>query len=56
MPLMDLLNGWPPITGPRLGVTELLRATILSPMFVEAVCMPRGLIVYNCVHGGDWNT
>ncbi|CAI9566363.1 unnamed protein product, partial [Staurois parvus] len=25
-------------------------------MFVEAVCMPRGWIVYTCVHGGDWNT
>ncbi|CAI9531646.1 unnamed protein product, partial [Staurois parvus] len=25
-------------------------------MFVEAVCMPRCLILYTCGHGGDWNT
>jgi len=28
----------------------------LSQMFVEAVCMPRCWILYNCGHGSDWNT
>ncbi|CAI9536595.1 unnamed protein product [Staurois parvus] len=53
---MDLLHRWQPITVPRLNSLSSWERAILSQMFVEAVCMPRGLIFYTCGHGGDWNT
>uniref|UniRef100_A0A3Q4H3G4 DNA-directed DNA polymerase n=1 Tax=Neolamprologus brichardi TaxID=32507 RepID=A0A3Q4H3G4_NEOBR len=35
---------------------HLITQAILSQMFIEAVCMPRSLILYTCGHESDWNT
>ncbi|CAI9558335.1 unnamed protein product [Staurois parvus] len=56
MSRMTLLHRWQPITVPRFNSLSSSEQPILSKMFVEAVCMPRCLILYTCGHGGDWNT
>ncbi|CAI9593817.1 unnamed protein product, partial [Staurois parvus] len=53
---IDLLHRWQPITVPRLHSLSSWEIPIFSQMFVEAVCMPRCLILYTCGHVGDWNT
>lgn len=42
------------ITGPHLNSLNWERP-ILSQTSVEAVCMPRGLILCTCGRGSDWN-
>ncbi|CAI9535085.1 unnamed protein product [Staurois parvus] len=49
MSQMDLLHSGKP------NLSRYLRANH-SFSNVEAVCMPRCLILYTCGHGGDWNT
>ncbi|CAI9571515.1 unnamed protein product [Staurois parvus] len=50
---MDLLHRWQPITVPRLNSLSSRERPILSQMLVEAVCIPRCLILYTCGHGGN---
>ncbi|CAI9606558.1 unnamed protein product, partial [Staurois parvus] len=42
---MDLLHRWQPIMVQRLNSLTFRERPILSKMFVEAVCMPRCLIL-----------
>ncbi|CAI9546949.1 unnamed protein product [Staurois parvus] len=53
---MDLLHRWQPITVPCLNSMSSSEQSILSQMIVEAICMPRCLILYTRGHRGDWNT
>ena len=47
---------WHPITVPRLNSLSSWEGHILSQMSVETACMRRGLLLYTCGHGSDWNT
>ena len=45
-----------PLTAECYNPLSSWERPILSQTFVEAVCIPRGLNLYTCGRGSDWNT